>query len=59
MPIEVTSDCMACEACVEVCPDVFEMSDDGDIAIVKDAESELECVDEAIDTCPAEAIVRA
>ncbi|QJT09035.1 ferredoxin [Oceanidesulfovibrio marinus] len=58
MAIEITDDCMACEACVETCPDVFEMNDDGDKAVVKDPESELDCVDEAIDTCPAEAIVR-
>lgn len=58
MAIEITSDCMACEACVETCPDVFEMNEDGDLAICKDTESELDCVDEAIDTCPAEAIIR-
>lgn len=56
MAIEVDEDaCMGCEACVETCPDAFEMSD-GDKAIVKDAGLSAECVDEAIDACPAEAI---
>ena len=48
--------CTGCGACVEVCPDVFEMGDD-DIATVKNptgaSESEIQ---EAIDGCPAEAI---
>jgi len=57
MAIEINEDeCMGCEACVETCPDVFEMNDDGDKAIVKDADSTADCVEEAIDSCPAEAI---
>ncbi len=57
MAIEINEDeCMGCEACVETCPDVFEMNDDGDKAIVKNADSTDDCVDEAIDSCPAEAI---
>jgi ferredoxin len=47
---------MGCEACVETCPDAFEMNGDGDKATVKDPEVEADCVDEAIDACPAEAI---
>ncbi len=49
-------DCMGCEACVETCPEVFEMNADGDKATVKDPDSDADCVDEAIDSCPAEAI---
>jgi ferredoxin len=57
MAIEINEEeCMGCEACVETCPDVFEMNDDGDKAIVKDADSTADCVEEAIDSCPAEAI---
>lgn len=59
MAIEINEDeCMGCEACVETCPDVFEMNDDGDKAIVKDADSTADCVEEAIDSCPAEAITK-
>ncbi len=57
MAIEINEDeCMGCEACVETCPDVFEMNEDGDKATVKNPDSTDDCVDEAIDSCPAEAI---
>ncbi len=49
-------DCMACGACAELCPDVFAMNDDGDKATVVDPDSDADCVEEAIDSCPAEAI---
>jgi ferredoxin len=49
--------CMGCESCVELCPDVFEMTAE-EKAIVKNPESDDECVDEAIDSCPAECIER-
>ncbi len=55
--ITVSEECMGCEACVELCPDVFAMNDD-EKAIVLDPESDAECVTEAIDSCPAEAIER-
>lgn len=48
--------CIGCETCVELCPDVFEMDSDGEKAVVKNPDSTDECVDEAIDTCPSEAI---
>lgn len=56
MAITIDDDaCMGCGACVETCPDTFEMNDQ-DKAIVKNAGITAECVDEAIDACPAEAI---
>ena len=59
MAIVIDDDaCMGCEACVETCPDAFEMNGDGDKAIVKDSDTEADCVDEAIDACPAEAITK-
>lgn len=51
-------ECIGCETCVELCPDVFEMNEDGEKAIVKDPDSTLECVEESIDSCPSEAISR-
>ena len=51
--------CTGCGACVDTCPEVFEMSEDEDIAVVKadpvpaDAE---ECCREAAEGCPVEAI---
>ena len=59
MAIQINEEeCIGCETCVELCPDVFEMNADGDKATVKDPDSTLDCVDEAIDTCPNEAISR-
>ncbi|ADU62472.1 MAG: ferredoxin [Pseudodesulfovibrio sp.] len=49
-------ECIGCESCVEICPDVFEMDSDGEKAIVINADSTADCVDEAIETCPNEAI---
>jgi len=54
--IQVTEECIGCESCVELCPEVFEMDDDK--ARVKDPSSTAECVQEAMDTCPVEAIIR-
>lgn len=56
MAITINDDCMGCESCVELCPDVFQMNEDGDKAVVIDADSTADCVEEAIDACPAEAI---
>lgn len=52
------NECIGCETCVELCPDVFEMNEESEKAKVKVPESDLECVDEAIDSCPSEAISR-
>lgn len=49
-------ECIGCESCVEICPDVFEMDDDGEKAIVINADAASDCVDESIETCPNEAI---
>ncbi|WP_316900385.1 ferredoxin [Pseudodesulfovibrio indicus] len=57
MPIVIDPDeCIGCESCVEICPEVFEMDDDGEKATVIDPNSTKDCVDEAIETCPNEAI---
>jgi len=56
MAIVINDECMGCESCVELCPDVFAMNDDGDLATVIAPDSTADCVQEAIDSCPAEAI---
>ncbi len=49
--------CIGCGACAELCPDVFEMSEDGEKAHVILPEGGDEgCIQEAIDTCPNECI---
>lgn len=49
--------CTACELCVDICPDIFDMADD--TAIVKE-EANLsnftDCIKEAADSCPVEVI---
>ncbi len=47
--------CIGCGACVSVCPDVFELGDDGK-STVKEKETEMECCKEAKDICPVDAI---
>jgi len=50
--------CTACELCVDICPDVFEMGDD--TAVVKEDANLTEFEDEikeAADSCPVEVIM--
>lgn len=56
--IQITEECIGCESCVELCPEVFAMQDETEKAIVLDPASTAACVDEAIETCPVEAIIR-
>ena len=55
--------CVVCASCVAVCPEVFEMKDDGSVDVKaefqgKDVPTELEAkVKDARDMCPATAIV--
>ncbi len=46
--------CIGCGACASICPEVFEMGDDGK-AHVKNQKN-LPCVKEAIESCPVKAI---
>jgi ferredoxin len=54
--VTIEESCVACGACVDVCPEVFELP--GDIAVVKDgADLSLDAkIEEAAEACPVEAI---
>lgn len=60
MSKQVTIDideCIGCQSCVEICPDVFGFDDDTEKAIViRDEGDPEECIQEAIDNCPVECI---
>ncbi|MDK2956884.1 MAG: ferredoxin [Desulfovibrionales bacterium] len=57
MPIVINKEaCIGCEACVEICPEVFEMDESSEKATVKDPDAVLDCVEEAIENCFTEAI---
>jgi len=50
-------ECVGCESCVELCPDVFEFDADAEKASVKGSyEGDEDCIQEAIDSCPTECI---
>jgi ferredoxin len=48
-----TDECIGCETCVELCPEVFAFDEDTEKAYVIKAEGGIDCVDEAIGSCPA------
>ena len=50
-------ECVGCEACVELCPDVFRMNEDGDRAeVIMPEGGPEECIEKAINICPADCI---
>ncbi len=58
VPIVDTELCSGCGLCETICPEVFELGDDG-IAHVLDASlcDEAGCCEEAAESCPDEAII--
>ena len=50
-------ECMGCEACVETCPSVFGFVEDEEKAfVIEGSDQDVDCVDDAIASCPAECI---
>ncbi len=51
--------CTGCGLCEETCPDIFKLNEDGDMTELIKTEyddDDIECIEEAIETCPTEAI---
>ena len=58
MKLKVNDNCIGCGACQAICPEVFEINDDGYATTIVDEVNE-ELVDDAIDAkegCPVNAI---
>lgn len=49
-------DCIGCGACVSMCPDNWEMKDDGKTTPKKTELDEVGCNQEAADVCPVQCI---
>lgn len=53
-----TEECIGCQTCVELCPDVFSFDNDTEKAVVRDEATGSEgCVEEAADSCPVNCII--
>ncbi len=55
-PVIELSDCIVCEICVSVCPEVFSLTDAGYIEIADLTAYPEACVDEACRNCPKDCI---
>ncbi len=56
-PVVELSECVVCEICTDLCPDIFSMNDAGFVQVNKLNEYPQDCLDEAIKNCPADCIV--
>jgi ferredoxin len=52
-----TDECIGCESCVELCPEVFEFDEETEKAkVIREEGGPEDCIEEAIETCPVECI---
>lgn len=49
--------CIGCTLCTQICPDVFEMQDDGKSKAVNPTGDTEDKIQQSIDACPVDAIV--
>ena len=58
MNARITEECIACERCVEICPDIFQMGDEfAEVQVSSIPGEQEEKVQEASDECPVDAII--
>lgn len=51
------NECTGCEACVELCPEVFAFDEETEKArVIKETGGPEDLIQESIDTCPVECI---
>lgn len=49
--------CIGCGGCVGVAPDYFKLNDEGKSEVIKDYdEADAKLIEEAVDSCPVQAI---
>ncbi len=48
--------CTGCGACVDMCPEVFALNDDGLSTVINPTGAPEDKIQEAIDSCPVDAI---
>jgi ferredoxin len=56
VPVVELSECIVCDGCREVCPEVFELNEAGYIEVLELDNYPEQCVDEAIVNCPVDCI---
>ena len=56
IPVVDIAECIDCGGCVELCPEVFKISEMGYIEVVALSEYPQSAVQEAINICPADCI---
>lgn len=50
-------ECIGCETCVELCPDIFAFNDDEEKAfVIQEEGGDESCIEEAIGSCPSSCI---
>ena len=52
-----TDECIGCESCVEICPEVFGFNQEEEKAeVILPEGGPEECIEDAMDSCPVECI---
>jgi len=52
-----TEECIGCETCVELCPDVFAFNEDeGKAHVIQEEGGDQACIEEAVGSCPVSCI---
>lgn len=47
-------ECIGCETCVELCKDIFAFNNDDNKAyVIQEEGGDEDCIEEAVDSCPA------
>ena len=55
-PVLDLSECVGCDACLELCPSVFKRNEAGYIEVAELPEYPEDCVREAMNCCPSDCI---